>query len=183
MKKRIKFPQGTLIVVGMFLILLVLIQRLLLLPQVLKYDQKVSEETPIKAPEATSIASPVLTPSPTPHPALKAIPTPSLKPAATPKIVTAPTLDDLFAKYGAQYGVSVGLLKKIAGCESGFDPNQITGDYAGLFQFGSTPWVEARGRMGLSSDQKLRFNAEESIKTASFEISHFGTSGWSDCDK
>lgn len=119
------------------------------------------------------------------------IPSPSLIPSSTriPTIVltTKPTvkafsLDELFAKYGAQYHVDPGVLKKIAGCESGYDAGQITGDYAGLFQFASFAWIEARGRMGLPADQSLRFNAEESIRTAAFEINYKGTSGWSDCD-
>jgi len=174
MKKRIKLFHITLITFGMFLILLILIQQFLLFNKVSKYDQKdASEKTPTNSPSPTS------TPPPTPI----LSPTPIFRSNATPKIVAAPNLDDLFAKYGGQYGVDVRLLKKIAGCESGFDPNQVTGDYAGLFQFGSVPWVEARGRIGLNADQSLRFNAEESIRTAAFEISHFGTSGWSDCDK
>jgi soluble lytic murein transglycosylase-like protein len=97
--------------------------------------------------------------------------------------MTTPSLEDLFTKYGKIYNVDKELLKKIAGCESGFNPNAVNNDYAGLFQFASFAWIEARGRIGLNNDLSLRFNAEESIKTAAFEINYKGTSGWSDCDK
>lgn len=138
-------------------------------------------------------------PSPTETiiPSLTPTPTLLLTPTAKPKITFTPTptpaftmqtsspqtnFDELFAKYGAQYGVDPEKLKSIASCESGFDPNQVTGIYGGLFQFSSLAWSEARGRIGLDATDSLRFNAEESIRTAAHEIQIKGTSGWSDCD-
>lgn len=134
-----------------------------------------SISTPTSAP--TSIPTSTLTPTPT-----KIIPTQIISPKPTANTSKPQTLDDLFIKYGAIYNVNPDVLKKIAECESGFDVNQITGDYAGLFQFASFAWREARGRIGLPDDLNLRFNAEESIRTAAFEINYKGTSGWDDCD-
>lgn len=128
--------------------------------------------TPINSSTPTSSPSPTISSSPT------------IAPKITKASVsnTQTTLDELFVKYGNTYGVDPVVLKNIASCESGFDPNQITGDYAGLFQFGSIAWQEARGRLGENPDLSLRFNAEESIKTAAHEIQIKGTSGWDDCD-
>lgn len=125
-------------------------------------------------PTPTISTTPTFTPTPSPEP--------TLIPTSIPQTTTTKSLDYLFTLYGSRYGVDSQVLKKIAGCESGFDVNQITGDYAGLFQFGSTPWIEARGRLGENNDLNLRFNAEESIKTAAHEIQIKGTSGWGDCD-
>jgi hypothetical protein len=133
----------------------------------------------IKAPTKRPIPTLTQTPTPTLTPTFTPTPTPT----PIPVIITSPSLEDLFIKYGKQYNVDKELLKKIAGCESGFNPNAVKDDYAGLFQFASFAWIEARGRMGLSNDLSLRFNAEESIRTAAFEINYKGTSGWSDCDK
>lgn len=127
-------------------------------------------------------STPTLTITPTSTPTLTPTPTPTPKPTSIPTPAQSLSLDDLFNKYGAIYGVDPGVLRSIASCESGFDPSQVTGDYAGLFQFGSLPWQEARGRLGENPDLSLRFNAEESVKTAAHEIQIKGTSGWSDCD-
>lgn len=139
----------------------------------------------IKLDKQLEIPIPTLAPTPTVTFTLTPtilIPTRIISPKPTVIISIPLTLDELFVKYGSQYNVSPDVLRKIAGCESGYDVNQVTGDYAGLFQFALFAWVEARGRMGLSNDQSLRFNAEESIRTAAFEINYKGTSGWDDCD-
>ena len=130
------------------------------------------------------ISSPTLIPSPNPINTPTLTLTPTIEPKVTKVSLFSPqsSLDELFLKYGNYYGVDPGILKSIASCESGFDVNQITGDYAGLFQFGSIPWQEARARLGENADLSLRFNAEESIKTAAHEIQIKGTSGWDDCD-
>lgn len=140
-------------------------------------QQIIVQPTPTLTPTPTPL--PTLTPVPTRIPTVSPTPTPFQNPTSTPKPLS---LDELFAKYGAQYNVSPDVLKKIAGCESGFNPNAVRDDYAGLFQFASFAWVEARARIGLSNDQNLRFNAEESIRTAAHEINFKGTSGWSDCE-
>jgi hypothetical protein len=80
------------------------------------------------------------------------------------------------------YVVSKDLLQKIADCESEFNTNATNGDYAGMFQYSTLAWKAARGRIGLDSNPSLRFNAEESIKTAAHEIQTRGTSSWPNCD-
>ncbi len=140
------------------------------------FPPKILDQRIFISPTPTIIFTPTptvtLTPTPTVTPKPKKIPTPA----------QVSSLDDLFNKYGATYGVDPGVLRNIASCESGFDPNQVTGDYGGLFQFGSLPWQEARGRLGANPDLSLRFNAEEAVKTAAHEIQIKGTSGWDDCD-
>lgn len=167
----------------LFLFLILLISNFQILsPQLeTKYKNLLGRKiakTPTSSLTPTSSPTPTFTPSPTPTPTF----VPTTTPTPIPVAKTSLSLEELFTKYGSQYNVDKELLKKIAGCESGFDPSQITGIYAGLFQFADFAWTEARGRMGLSSDQSLRFNAEESIRTAAFEINYKGTSGWSDCD-
>lgn len=181
---RVIFIYVVMIVILFILIILLTSSSLILNPILLKtkYDNLLGKDiikTSTNSPTPTSSPTPTFTL--TPIPTKTYIPIPSL--TAIPVTITSPNFDDLFAKYGNQYNVDKELLKRIAGCESGFNPNDVTNDYAGLFQFGSLPWIEARGRMGLSNDQNLRFNAEESIKTAAFEIDYKGTSGWSDCNK
>lgn len=179
MKKHIKFSSLAFVVVGIFLILVILNQQFLLLNKVLKSD---STPVPEKTPIIASSPAPTATPTPTSTPKPTSSPKPTPKPTSTPKVISAPNLEDLFNKYSAEYGVSKDLLKKIAGCESGFNTTSVGGDYAGMFQFSSGAWVSTRQKMGLSGDLSLRFNAEESIKTAAFKISQSGTSAWSACD-
>lgn len=169
----------------MILALFPLLILLIINFQILNPGIKNNNTKPLK-----SVSNPTLTPTPNPT----FTPTPSQRPTITPTsrhisiptpipaTVTSVNLEELFAKYASQYNIDKNLLKKIADCESGFDASQVTGNYAGLFQFADFAWTEARGRMGLSDDQSLRFNAEESIRTAAFEINYKGTSGWSDCD-
>lgn len=138
----------------------------------------------------TPTVTPSLTPTPTPTPTSTPTPTPTTTPTPRPKPTPTPVLpttsplsmEDLFSKYASQYTVSKDLLKRIAGCESGFNPKATNGDYGGLFQFSSLAWREARGRIGLNADANLRFDAEEAIKTAAHEIQVKGTSGWAACD-
>jgi len=88
-----------------------------------------------------------------------------------------------FKEYSQKYGVDEGLLKKIAECESGFNPEAVNGPYAGMFQFTSSSWISTRTEMGLNADPDLRFNGSESIRTAAFKISKYGTSAWPVCSK
>ncbi len=114
-----------------------------------------------------------------------AVPTAIPEPTAVPQApaVTSPTdLDGLFAKYSGEYGVDEGLLKKIAKCESGFNPNaNNSGMYLGMFQFASQTWSANRARMGLDTNPDLRTNAEEAIRTAAYVISRSGAGAWPNC--
>lgn len=120
--------------------------------------------------------------SPTPIPT--AIITPTNAPSATPRflpITTSSDLEVLFNKYGTAYNVDPNWLKKIARCESNFNPQADTGLYAGMFQFAAATWISTRNSMGLDSNPDLRKNAEESIRTAAFMLAHGRQNSWPVC--
>lgn len=105
-----------------------------------------------------------------------------------PEPIAAPVnLDSWFRKYADEFGVDESLLKKIAKCESGFNPTagsgQVpsAGSYGGMFQYAASTWSSTRQQMDLDPNPDLRFNAEESIKTSAFKISRGGQSSWPVC--
>ena len=130
---------------------------------------------PTFTPMPTPTATPTLTLTPTPLPTN----TPTPFPTNTP--VPAGNYESYFEQYSNQYGADKDLLKRIAICESGINPSATNGIYGGIFQFASQTWVTTRNEMGLDSNQDLRFNAEESIKTAAFKISRGGVNAWRGC--
>lgn len=128
----------------------------------------------------TATPLPSLTPTTTP------IPTATPTPIATPKPVikiSSNELDQLFEKYSKEYGVDKNLLAKIALCESGFNSGSRNGLYAGMFQFNASSWARTRTEMGLSTNPDLRTDAHESIKTAAYKMSKYGTSSWPACSR
>ncbi|MCX7997101.1 MAG: transglycosylase family protein [Patescibacteria group bacterium] len=127
--------------------------------------------TPTPIPTRTPTPSPTLTPSPTP------VPTVYIPPPAPAEI------DEFFRKYAAEYGVEESQLRKIAACESGYNPtsHNTAHDYAGMFQFSRATWESTRAQMGADQNADLRFNAEEAIRTAAFKISRGGIGGWPSC--
>lgn len=141
------------------------------------------------------IPTPTTTPTPTPTPIPTSTPTPTPLPTATPTpIKSEPTpqpplsipvssqdLENHFSKYSSEYGIDKELLKRIAACESGFNTNSRNGDYGGMYQFASSSWQSTRASMGMDQNTDLRFNAEESIRTAAFKISRGGSSAWPSC--
>lgn len=136
---------------------------------------KIYANTPSPSVESTPTPSPA-TPIPT------ATPTPT--PTPTPGPVVAPvSLDPLFIKYSDEYSVNNELLKRIAKCESGFNPNAKANGYQGLFQFSETLWIQTRNLIGLNPDPNLRFSAEESIRTAAFMLSQNHLGIWPNCSK
>jgi hypothetical protein len=124
-----------------------------------------------------------LSPTPTPSPIPTLTPTPTLIPTPTPIPLTSEDLENLFTKYAAFYSVDKNFLRKIAFCESEFNPNASADDYLGLFQFSTNTWITTRTLMGQDSNPNLRTNAEESIKTASFKISRGESKAWPTCTK
>lgn len=92
-------------------------------------------------------------------------------------------LEPLFDKYSSQYGVSKALIKKIAQCESGFNPKAVNGPYAGMYQFLASTWISQRKIMGEDPNPELRFNAKEAVKTTAFKISRDGAGAWSVCGR
>lgn len=142
--------------------------------------------TPSATPEVTPTPTPTKTPKPTP----KTTPTPILTPAATPTptptpspIVQAEPYDAiaLVKKYSQEYGINEQTLFVIGQCESGFNPTSVNGPYAGIYQFHYSSWSSTRNSMGLDPNPDLRFNPEESIRTAAFKISRDGTGAWPAC--
>ena len=130
--------------------------------------------TPTPAPSPKIIPTPSVTPIPPPTstPAPTAIPTP---------IVSPPDIEHFFVQYSEHYGVDEQLLKKIAHCESRFNPNAQNAIYLGLFQFNETSWNTLRTEMGHDINPDLRLNAEESIKTAAYALSVGRSHLWRNC--
>ncbi len=121
--------------------------------------------------------SPSFTPIPESSPSLLSIPTP------TPITVTGAQLDKWFTQYANEYSVNEELLKKIAACESGYNPQAKFLGYGGLYQYTASSWAATRARMNLEGNADLRFDAEEAIKTAAFQLATSGPSAWPNCTK
>lgn len=113
-------------------------------------------------------------------------PTQTILPTATPTILPEPTatpmplvveiaapadLEPLFSEFSTLYGVDANILKKIADCESHFNPGVVAGPYAGMYQFTEGTWTSYRKWMGEDVNSNLRFGAREAIQTAAFAIS------------
>jgi hypothetical protein len=128
---------------------------------------------PTDTPVPTVTPAPVITPAPTKIPS----------PTPYPIIIVSKDLDDLFSKYSSEYNVDKELLKRIANCESSLNPNAVTKNYAGLFQFAQPIWISTRNLMGLNSDAGLRLSAEESIRTAAYLINQGHLGLWPNCGK
>ncbi len=141
----------------------------------------------------TETPTPTPTPSPTPSPTAKPTTTPSPSPTSTPEPTSEPTpvpetiapsdLEALFVRYAIEYGIDANLLKKIADCESHFNPGSANGPYGGMFQFTATSWINKRLEMGLDPNPDLRFGANESIQTAAYSISRYGAGMWPACSR
>jgi soluble lytic murein transglycosylase-like protein len=93
------------------------------------------------------------------------------------------TYEDLFERYGGQFNVPVPTLKKIAYCESGYNPGSLSRNhtYAGMFQFSASTWTSTRNAMGLDPNPELRLDAEQAILTAAYKIAAGGIHAWPTC--
>lgn len=89
----------------------------------------------------------------------------------------------LVERYATEHGVNKDMMTHIALCESNFRSNAVNGPYAGVYQFVSSTWVSNRRAMGLDTDPALRFNAEESVKTAAFKMGRDGFGAWPVCQQ
>jgi hypothetical protein len=137
------------------------------------------------------IPTPTLTLTPTPIPTITPIPTstPTSTPTSIPSPIPSPTLlpvsgkqlDDWFSEYSNHYSIDPQKLWKIAVCESGLRTDAENGIYGGLYQFSPNAWKTTRITMNLDPDIRLRFNAEESIRTAAFKMSVSGYVAWPVC--
>lgn len=135
--------------------------------------------TPISTPTQT------LTPTPTPLPTLTPTPSPGQKPSGSETVpqpkFSQEEIHGFIENFAAQYGVDPNVLRHIAVCESGLRANAVNGPYVGLFQFGSSSWINNRRLMGEDLNLDLRFNAEESVKTAAFIASRGIKNIWPNC--
>jgi hypothetical protein len=149
-------------------------------------DDQSSVASPTGAPAAITTLRPGITPALPGSPPTDQNPVPSASATAFPDrrfFDPSGDLDALFTKYGQHYGVDSHVLKKIAFCESTYNPGSVNHVYAGLFQFLASTWSATRREMALDPDPALRFAAEEAIKTAAFKISREGTWAWPVCGK
>jgi len=108
-------------------------------------------------PTITSLPSPTLAIFPANSPVSPQTTPAQLQISTTPasaSISDHDNLDNLFASFAREYGVSAELLKKIAQCESCMNPlsHNTTYDYGGMFQFAASSWITTRTAMGLSTD-------------------------------
>ncbi len=142
----------------------------------LEQKQEVLSETTSTSPTPTTIPTEEPTPTPTPTPTETPTPTPE------PTDASPTDLESLFTKYADEYHVDKELLKRIAACESGFNTQaNFNNLYVGMFQFSEGAWTTVRSSMGLSTDQELRKNAEESIRSAAFMLSRGQENAWPSC--
>lgn len=123
----------------------------------------------------------VITETPVPSPTRK--PTPTFTPTPTRIPLTSEELERYFSKYADEYKVDKEKLRKIAYCESKFNPQAVNKIYAGLYQFSENTWIVTRRMMALNSDAQLRYHPEEAIRTAAYKISQGGINAWPNCFK
>lgn len=132
----------------------------------------------------TLTSSPVPSPTPTPRPTSTPKPTQIPTPTAIPTPLIAPGgIDHYFDQYSLQFGVDGQLLRRIASCESKFNPSAVNGNYAGLYQFLPSIWQTYREQLGADINPDLRFNADEAIKTAAYAVSKGKLFLWPVCGK
>lgn len=125
-------------------------------------------------PEPTPTPLPTATPTPRPT----AVPTPTPKPQ--PKF-TSEEIYNMINKYSGEKGVDPNVIRHLAVCESGFNPNARNYIYGGLFQYAPATWKSFRKIMGTDPDPDLRFNAEEAIKTTVYIVSLGRLYHWPNC--
>ena len=134
------------------------------------------------APTATLTIAPTNTPTATPTPAR--IATPSVAGRPTPKSQPKFTSEQIYNftnQYGGQYGVDPNIIRHIALCESGFNPQAKNHIYAGLVQFDTQTWITFRKRMGKDPDPDLRYNAQAEVQTLAYMLSKGYSRLWPNC--
>ncbi|MBP7966878.1 transglycosylase family protein [Candidatus Woesebacteria bacterium] len=134
-------------------------------------------------PTPTSTPTPTFTPTPTPTstPSPTLTPTPTFTPTPTLSPMPQTQYEEYFDTYSQQYSVDKNIMKKIAYCESGMGSGAQNGPYGGMFQYTEETWKSVRTQMGQDTNPALRFGVKESIETAAFQISRYGTTAWKGC--
>lgn len=146
-----------------------------------KTGQKVLAEATI-SPTASPTPSPTPTTTPTPTPSPTPKPTKKPTPVPTPSPATPSEINGLIDRFSSQYSVDPNVMRHIAICESGFNPNAVNGPYIGLYQFAATTWKNIRLEMGEDVNTNLRFSAEESAQTAAYAVSKGKEGIWPHCE-
>jgi hypothetical protein len=135
-------------------------------------------------PTPTIFYAPTQIPTPTfVPPTMTPVPSPTIIPTSAPTQTVTVDLESLFIRFADEYKVDKEFLRKIAHCESGFNPEADAGLYKGMFQFAEQTWVSTRTAMGLDTNPELRTSAEESIRTAAYKIANGGQNAWLNCTK
>ncbi len=124
--------------------------------------------------------TPPATPSATPTKLLTPKPK-KIVPSPTPTPETGEIVNKLIDKYSAEYGLDPNVMRHMVLCESGARSNAKNGIYVGLFQYDERTWTRIRSEMGLPTDIKLRYSAEEMIKTTCYAISKGRSKLWPNC--
>lgn len=143
---------------------------------------KVSQtESPKPADTPTPTPTPTPDPTETPDPTRKPTPIPTKTPIPAPKY-TSQQVSEFVERFAGQYAVDPNVLRALAVCESGFNPEATNGPYWGLFQFGPTTWQNIRVQMGENPDTNLRLDAEEASQTAAYAVSQGKRGIWPNCN-
>jgi hypothetical protein len=170
-------------------LLIIFIFLILILGTAIVFFRTGNTHPQVKREETSLIKVPTMTPTGTPTPTVSPFPTVTptptivLSPTPYPVIIVSKDLEELFSKYSSEYSVDKELLKRIANCESSLNPNAVTKNYAGLFQFAEPIWIQTRNLMGRNPDTGLRLSAEESIRTAAYLINQGHLELWPNCGK
>lgn len=170
--------------VVLFTLLLVMFGELITLAVMRneKSEERVLSEVTVSTPEPLPVetSTPTAVISPTPNPTPKPTPVKTPTPIPQPKF-TSEQINEFIGRFSSQYGIDPNVLRYIALCESGFNPNAYNAGYAGLYQFGVATWKNMRGSFGEEINPDLRYNAEEAVQTAAYAIS-IGRKGiWPNC--
>lgn len=109
--------------------------------------------------------------------------------STAPVVSTQPTTplpasayDPLFEKYGQQFGVDPGKLKRIANCESHINPSS-NGTYKGMYQYLPSTWKSTRTAMGADPNPDLVYDPEQAILTTAWKIASGGLGAWPVCGR
>lgn len=142
--------------------------------------------TEAPTPAVTAAPSPTATPAPSPTPTLTPTPKPkpTIKPTPTPKPqpeFTSEQIYNMINKYSGEKGVDPNVIRRLAICESGFNPKARNYIYGGLFQYAPATWKSYRKMMGADPDPDLMFNAEEAIKMTVFIVAQGKLYHWPNC--
>jgi soluble lytic murein transglycosylase len=154
------------------------------------FNKNIKKDNPVLSQASENIGEASLTPTPISTPTIIVLPT--LTPTPIPTKIPTPTVvpqpkfspEEIHAyieRFAAQYSVDPNVLRHVAVCESGFNPDAVNGPYAGLYQFSKNTWKNNRLSLGEDTNADLRFNAEEATQTAAYLISRGRKEIWPNC--